>query len=47
MDGIFDLHINFVKVQFEAKILEICTDLVQCCAVVIEVLYCPSAVNTK
>ena len=33
MDGIFDLHINFVRVQFEAKVLVTCTNLVQCCAV--------------
>ena len=31
----FYVHINFVKVQFEAKVLEICTNLVQCCVVVI------------
>ena len=34
MDGIFDLHINFIRVQFEAKVLVTCTNLVQCCAVV-------------
>ena len=42
--SIFD--INFVKVQFEAKVLEICTDFIQCCLVVIfKVLYCSSSLN--
>ena len=35
MDEVFYVHINYVKVQFEAKVVEICTNLVQCCVVVI------------
>ena len=40
MDSVFDFHI--VKVQFEAKVLEVCSNFAQCCGVVIfEVLYFP------
>ena len=35
----------FVKVQFEASVLEICTNFVQCCVVPFEVLYCLRVVN--
>ena len=38
----------FVKAQFEAKVLEICTNSIQCCGVVIFVpLHCPSVMNKK
>ena len=48
MDSIFDIFI-FVKVQFEAKVLEGCSNFVQCCGVVIfeAVLYFPERVKKK
>ena len=46
MDSIFDFI--FVKVQFEAKVLELCFNFVQCSGVVIfEVLYFPEGVKKK
>ena len=38
----------FVKVQFEAKVLEVCSNFSQCCGVVIfEVLYFPEGVKKR